>query len=132
MRGTKKWERTFDQSNQIADREVVALRHGDCVVVSVSSVFKLLRGGYVFLNEAWRRREDCVPPSTAAALFHAMTLQGPGVVEALHSREDHHKTSCDMMGRFADVHVVVFALARAVVFVWCLLVSLSSSSQMPS
>jgi len=84
---------TFDQSDEIADGEVVALRHGSCVVVNVSSVLKVLRCEYMFLSEAWRRQEDCVPPSTAVTLFHAMTLRGPGVVEALalHSREDHHK-----------------------------------------
>lgn len=26
--GVEKWERTFDQSDEISDREVVALRHG--------------------------------------------------------------------------------------------------------
>ena len=42
VRGRKKWERTFDQGDEIADREVVALRHGDSVVVVVSCVFGLL------------------------------------------------------------------------------------------
>ena len=42
MRGTKKWERTFDQSDEIADREIVALRHGDSVVVVVLCVSELL------------------------------------------------------------------------------------------
>ena len=42
MRGRKKWERTFDQGDQITDREVVALRHRDGVVVVVSCVFELL------------------------------------------------------------------------------------------